>query len=536
MKPSTATRSYLTGVRRRGVVLFVVVTVVLLITLLTYGFLISMRNQNLAAAHAGDRLQSRQAAFSARVRVCSLLESSLAERMADGGLSNNESLRRIELRFDRENELDDPEFVIWGRVLADLTTLRPGVLDESARIHLASLLRWELQVPGSGRAALKQLPGMTDETADRILDWIDEDDVPREFGAESDFYAEAGGPLPRNAIPPDLRELENIPGIPRGAFSLQGADPGNASLGNTSLDNAGRSNVGRKGTNQGMQGSRSAFGEIPEEEMGWGRYLTVHSAERNESSTGEPRVLLNGSDLFEVHQALAERVNVEVANYVVLARQHGIEPPTENASSLSETNSRSASEVTIDFTVPPDFEFSSLLELIDTRVIIGSGSDDDSDRIVIRSPFTKSDLMARGDLLNSFLDNASIFKESVIRGRVNIRTAPREVLLAIPGIDEELADRIVSQRESETLNHIDCFWLLTNRLITMEQMKVLETYLTCRGDVCRFVAVGQAGRGSPLMAYEVMLDSSGKSCRQIYCRRFVQTHELKTRLENLSLD
>ena len=35
---------------------------------------------------------------------------------------------------------------------------------------------------------LMGLPGMTDDMADAILDWIDADDTPREQGAESDFY------------------------------------------------------------------------------------------------------------------------------------------------------------------------------------------------------------------------------------------------------------------------------------------------------------------------------------------------------------
>ena len=45
---------------RSGVVLFMVVAIILMMTLLTYGFLISMRTQNLAAATAGNQLQARQ--------------------------------------------------------------------------------------------------------------------------------------------------------------------------------------------------------------------------------------------------------------------------------------------------------------------------------------------------------------------------------------------------------------------------------------------------------------------------------------------
>ena len=30
---------------------------------------------------------------------------------------------------------------------------------------------------------------MTEEIADAILDWLDEDEEPREYGAESDYYS-----------------------------------------------------------------------------------------------------------------------------------------------------------------------------------------------------------------------------------------------------------------------------------------------------------------------------------------------------------
>ena len=42
---------------------------------------------------------------------------------------------------------------------------------------------------------LMALPGMTDDIADSILDWLDSDDTPREQGAESDYYSGLSTPL-----------------------------------------------------------------------------------------------------------------------------------------------------------------------------------------------------------------------------------------------------------------------------------------------------------------------------------------------------
>ena len=67
---------------------------------------------------------------------------------------------------------------------------------------------WERRVPGSARAALLNLPGMTESIADAILDWLDADGAQRQFGAEADYYAGLQLPYaPRNATPGCLEEL-----------------------------------------------------------------------------------------------------------------------------------------------------------------------------------------------------------------------------------------------------------------------------------------------------------------------------------------
>ena len=55
---------------------------------------------------------------------------------------------------------------------------------------------------------LMAMPGMTDDVADAILDWIDEDDEPREYGAEWDYYAQLQPPYkPKNGPLDTVEEL-----------------------------------------------------------------------------------------------------------------------------------------------------------------------------------------------------------------------------------------------------------------------------------------------------------------------------------------
>src|SRR5690606_19000866 len=62
--------------------------------------------------------------------------------------------------------------------------LRFGLENESSRLNLNLLLTADETQENGGRTLLMALPGMTEEVADAILDWLDEDDEPREFGAE----------------------------------------------------------------------------------------------------------------------------------------------------------------------------------------------------------------------------------------------------------------------------------------------------------------------------------------------------------------
>ena len=59
---------------------------------------------------------------------------------------------------------------------------RFGYENESAKLHLAMLLEWDRKQPGAGRKALMSLADMDESTADAILDWVDADNVPRDYG------------------------------------------------------------------------------------------------------------------------------------------------------------------------------------------------------------------------------------------------------------------------------------------------------------------------------------------------------------------
>jgi len=99
---------------------------------------------------------------------------------------------------------------------------RFGLVDESSKINLNSLPFFDSWTPGSARQILMALPNMTEEIADSILDWVDEDDEEREYGTESSFYSSLSPAYaPKNGPLDSLDELLLVKGVtPELLFSL----------------------------------------------------------------------------------------------------------------------------------------------------------------------------------------------------------------------------------------------------------------------------------------------------------------------------
>jgi len=88
------------------------------------------------------------------------------------------------------------------------TTRKSASHSPKNKLDLSALLESDKRDPGTARRALMQLPGMTEAIADAILDWLDEDDESREFGAEADYYQSLTDPgTPRNGPIESLEEL-----------------------------------------------------------------------------------------------------------------------------------------------------------------------------------------------------------------------------------------------------------------------------------------------------------------------------------------
>ncbi|NQT17484.1 MAG: general secretion pathway protein GspK [Planctomycetes bacterium] len=531
---------------RKGIILFIVMILIVMMSLAGLSFVLMMSTENMAVHLHGDELQIEQVAASGEELLKAFCGLSLDERRQALGSFDNPDLLRGVLVVDDEQRGRRARFSVVSPQIEDdrIVSVRFGPGNESARINLAVLPQWDIEHPGAARDALLNLPGMTEPIADALLDWIDVDPTPRPSGAEVAYYSGLGVPYgPRNGVPTSLEELLLIRDVSREL--LFGAD----------LDR----NYDIDQNEQQLASTGSGVGPV-QGGLPWESLLTVYSAERNVDFQGRPRIHLNQRDLAKLHQQLSDAFEPSWANFIASYRQFGPHeegeqprprararrsPRTQGAARLrtfgrdrSPESAESAwGELDIDFSKPPKFKINSVLDLLGVQVQLPSpetppsdlqsgppdddaaSPDEDRPLPILESPFPL-DRPAMQDYLPKLADGTTVVADKVLRGRVNVNEAPRAVLSAVPGLDTSLVDQIISARglrlgeEDSSRRHAT--WLLTEEIVEVEQMKHLLPLVTTGGDVYRAQVVGFFDGTGPTARAEVVVDGTVSPPRRVY--------------------
>ncbi len=168
------------------------------------------------------------------------------------------------------------------------------------------------------------LPGMTEEIADCILDFLDEDDEARPYGAESEYYSQL--PSPYAAVNGPLHSVDELL-LVKGVTPLLlfGLDQNRNGVVDGSESQA--TMMGATGSSTTTTSSSSLSGNSESESppsLGWSQYLTLFSREKNTDSTGLPRVNLNSTDLQQLQADLdASLSNTEWSSFILAYRIYG---------------------------------------------------------------------------------------------------------------------------------------------------------------------------------------------------------------------
>ncbi len=472
---------------RTGMVLIIVLVVVAVLALGAYAFAELMVSQRAAAKMTGQQLQARALADSGVDMLRVTLSRPSAERMASGGLYNNTQ------QFQGVTVLNDPDPRDRGKfsVLApnldqddQLAGIRFGLADESGRLNLQLLLVADKKVAGSGRSLLMGLPGMSEEMADSILDFMDDDDDPRDYGCEREYYSGLNPPYaPANRPLATVEELLLVRGVtPEMLFGLD----------------VNRNGVIDPNENPGGGGDGTSDATS---KLGWAPFLTLVSKEKNVNAEGLPRINLNKDDLQTLYQELTDRFGNETwASYIIAYRQFG---PAQAMGQARDWEGFSP-----DFSKAGNTKLGQVLDLIGSKVQMQGGQGGNQ---IYNSPFP-SEPLAIGGYLPLLLDNVAASDTAVLPGRLNVNQAPKTLLQAVPGMTEEILTEVLSRRtpEADVNNPMRRHeaWLLAEGIVTLQEMKSLSPFLCAGGDVYRAQVVGYFQGGQASARTEVVIDAT----------------------------
>jgi type II secretory pathway component PulK len=539
------------GRERRGIVLLAVLVIVVLLSLAAYQYSDLMLAEYKASVNAHEAAQARAFADSGIHYVAALISSPESIAGINGNLFDNpEAFRNVSIGGDEARGTSGRFSLIAPSDPDDAasTTARAGVVDEGGKINVNAFMKRDPKGQLLYDALLK-LPNMTDEIAASIVDWLDPDSEPRQGGAENDYY---GGESPsyraKNGPIDSLGELLLVKGVDRGV--LYGND----------LNGNGIQDPDEAAETEGFSRGLSA-------------YLTVYSREQNsDPKTGEALTYINDSDLALFYEKLSPTLGEDLAKFVIMYRQYGPSKADDQQKSKGKSQDsqsgdskagdsksgdsksgdsksgggkskgktrgksgkggKSSSEPTTvqgnisswspDFTNPkPATKITSLFDLANTQVSIPS-KDPKGPTTIYQSPL--NDTGQRRDLFAKLFENTTIFEESEIPARVNVNTAAREVLAAIPDLSEADVEAIMSLRPKASASEPPSAifetpaWLLTEAHLKAENLKKIEKNITTKSQVYYVQAVGYFDGAGPTARVEAVIDINAGRPRIIMWR------------------
>ncbi|MGB1707780.1 MAG: general secretion pathway protein GspK [Rubripirellula sp.] len=507
---------------RQGFFLVLVLIVVAIATMAVYSFTDLMLAYDDSAYLSGDIVQTRVNVESGAEAVRLLLAEPPELRVDYGGVYNNPQMfQAVNVSLGDDNSTPS-NFSILAPGLNDegrLAGLRFGLQNESARLNINALPVLETSSAGMMASALTAaddadessedgtsdniavsllltLPGMTEDIADAILDWLDEDEEVRPFGAEAEYYSTLPTPyVPKNGPVLSVEELLLVRGVT--PTLLFGAD------------------ANRNGVLDGDEQQR--FGATVETagSLGWAAYLTVHGAEASKRRDGSLRVNVNQDDLELLYEELSEAL--ENDDYATFIAAYRIAGQSSSAMALLSGNIGSGQQAEVEGRWTADlmgeFDLSGgggtsltqILDLVGATVTVGNGDDAKT----YSSPFSE-DLISMGIYMPILMDALTTQEVEVMPGRINLNECPAELLYGIPLLPEEAVEGILETRDvnSDDPNRQFETWPLVEGLVTLDEMRLLTPLVTCGGDVFRAQVVGYFEQSGVSSRAEVIIDAS----------------------------
>ena len=420
-----------------GSVLVGVLWCLALLSIVVIGVLHTARMDLLVVRNYADRIQAHYLAVAGIEKTKALLyqdarQRSRSSRNHSGDLFDSPSQFR-DVHFGRG------QFRVFHRGRPDEGGgILFGVSDEESRLNINNASADELG----------KLYQMTPDIVAAIMDWRDEDNAVSPGGAESEYYMSLQPPyLARNGPLQTVRELFMVRGITTELLS--------------GLDNH-------------QNGLLDADEDSPNTvvsdmlDLGWAGMLTADSSVNNLNAAGN------------------ERVNIQSADEASLTGVKGITPDIAKAIIAYRAQNR----------------FSSIVDLLDVVAAPNRGQTGNATQ-----PNTQAGpgpnpgapganpsgpKVIDENLLMDIADDLTSDSGSDLAGVINVNTAGLEVLACLPGLNRDLAQAIISFRQSNGFLP-NIAWLLKVPGVNRDILKQLAPRVTARSETFRILSEGKVG-------------------------------------------
>ncbi len=318
----------------------------------------------------------------------------------------------------------------------------------------------KLNLNAATTSMVSRLPGLKTSLTDALLDFVDADDVPRPEGAEQEYY---------NALPQPYRIHNGPLSTVEQLLLVRGFTPavvlGEDANRNFSLDP--NEDDGDEREPPDDADGRLQPGLLP--------LLTVYSREPNTDRTGRRRFNLN----------------------------------TPGAA-LTDTND-----------LPPAF-VAFVSELGASKSVVLDPAELLEATVTLKGPDGQDRAVPTGvgkESLALVLDRFTGSAEAELVGRINVNTAPASVLQLVPGIDNALAENILSARRNlPAERRSSVAWIHIENLVEADRFREIAPFLTTRSLQYRFNVVGYGARSGKFRVLEAVIDVASPPARLVYLR------------------